>query len=477
MQTKQYPNVIGKNIIKDFSKIIEVISPINNQVVGIIPRVSTKVEIENIFKEAKSTFSWWKDSNYQDRKNKILKFINLVEKKQNELAEIMMWEIAKTKHESLNEIQRSLQYIKETIVEYENIINNPLIIDETKHHVKGKVGKFIYQPLGVVLAISPFNYPFNLLIAKIIPALISGNVVVYKPASQGSIIGSYVGVLLYKSGFNEGQISCLIGKGSEIGDIFIKNENIDMITFTGSTSIGKKITKEKQMIPLVLELGGKDPAIVLHDADLELVSNEIIKGSFGYNGQRCTAIKRVLVDSRIHEKLKKLLDQKIAKLSVGTALEPNDITELISKKSLDYNLTLIDDALNQGATTHQEIKKDGLILHPIILDNVNLDMKIAWEEPFGPILPIIEFKSIDDAIEIANQSEYGLQASIFTSNLKQAHEIALKLESGTININRAPSRGPDIFPFSGVKNSGFGIQGIRDAIFSMNRIKGIIDND
>ncbi len=477
MEARKFDVVVGNKINNDYSKVVEIISPINNKVFGIIPRISTKGEIDEVFNNAKKTFTWWKDSTYSERKKYIDEFIKLVNERQEELAEIIMWEIAKSRKDSLEEVRRTIQYMELTIKEYENIIDNPLTINESVHGVKGKVGKFIYQPLGVVLAVSPFNYPFNLLIAKVMPALLSGNCVVYKPASQGSCLGAYVSQLLYEAGFNKGQVSCLIGKGSEIGDLFIENENIDMVTFTGSTGIGQKIARAKQMIPLVLELGGKDPAIVLEDANLELASNEIIKGAFGYNGQRCTAIKRVLVHKNVHEKLAQLLNEKLTKLTVGSALDDCDITELISSKSVEYNVSLVDEALNKKATTKQEMKREGNILYPMIIDNVSLDMKLAWEEPFGPILPIIEFSNIDEAIEIANQSEYGLQASLFSSDKKLANEIAIKLECGTVNINRSSSRGPDIFPFSGVKNSGFGVQGIRDAIISMNRIKGIIEND
>lgn len=474
---KKVKVIVGSKILDDFENVVEITSPINNEVIAIIPRISSKKEVETIFIEAKKCFLWWKDTTYEMRKNIILNFVRLLLENKEKIVDIIVWEIAKNKTSAIDEFNRSIDYIHQTIDIYEQNIKNPLVLDESIHHVKNKVGKFIYQPLGIVLAISPFNYPLNLLIAKIIPALLLGNVVVYKPATQGSYLGAFISDLLYKSGFNKGQISCVIGKGKEIGSWIIENENVDMITFTGSTSVGKYIAKSKPMIPLVLELGGKDPAIVLEDADLDLAADEIIKGAFSYNGQRCTAIKRVLVHKTIHQKLLKLLNQKLSSLSVGSAIDNCDITELISQSSLKYNLDLINESLADGAINQQKIHVVKNILYPVILDNVSLKSKVAWEEPFGPILPVIEFDSIDTAIDIANKSKFGLQASIFTNDNQVANKIALKLECGTVNINRSSSRGPDIFPFSGIKESGFGIQGIEYALLSMCRIKGIVEND
>lgn len=474
---ENYKVVLGNKIIDHSSNMIQVLSPISNKAFAQVPGIESKEQIDSIFELAQNVFKKYRRTSIEQREKRLLRFCSLLEKNKNELAEILVKEIAKNKNDSLKEIVRSIEYIKETIEEYKKIIDNPLVIDETTHKIKGKIGEFIYQPLGVVLAISPFNYPVNLLISKLAPALISGNVVVYKPATQGSIVGARISELLYESGFNNGEVSCIIGSGSDIGDTLILNKHVKMISFTGSTNVGKHIFDVTSGVKLVLELGGKDPAIILPDANLDLATKEIINGAFNYNGQRCTAIKRVLAHKDIYDELVSKLNESLKTLKVGSAIEDNDITELISQKSLSYNIDLVNDALNNGATSLQKIETNGNILKPIILSQVNLNARIAWEEPFGPILPIIKYNSVDEAIEIANQSEFGLQASIFTADLQQAKQIALEIESGTVNINRSSSRGPDIFPFLGIKGSGFGVQGVRDAIISMNEIKGIIQNN
>lgn len=469
--------VVGKKIIDKSNDTLIVYSPINKQMVGLIPKISSKKQIDLIYKNAKIAFYQYRQTSFLERKKRLLKFCSLLEKNKSQIINFLIWEIAKPRNLAQEELSRSIEYIKQTIIEYKKIISSPMIIDKNIHKIENKIGIFNYKPVGVVLAISPFNYPLNLLISKIIPALISGNVVVYKPATQGSCLGAYVSTLLYESGFANGEISCVIGKGSDIGDALIENSNIDMISFTGSTKIGINIAQKNPLIPVVLELGGKDAAIVLEDANLEDTAKEIVKGALSYNGQRCTAIKRVFVHSKIKGKLIDLINKEVKKLKVGSAKDGDfNITEMIDQKSVKYNLDLIHDAQKNKAKTNQEIKTNGNILFPVVLYDVNLKSRIAWEEQFGPVLPIITFNKIDDAIENCNQSEFGLQTSIFTKNIKKAKEIASLLDVFTVNINKSSSRYPDAFPFGGIKKSGKGIQGIKESILSMNQIKGIIEN-
>lgn len=474
---KKFPVLIGNKLVCNFENALKVYSPINNKVIGIVPKLSSSKEINDVFNDAKQAFLSWKKMNFKFRKKLVLKFVDLLKMNKEELVNTLIWEIAKNKDDSLNEINRTIDYILETINTFEKMIKNPLILDEKDHGIKGKNGYFSLEPLGVVLAISPFNYPINLLIAKIIPALLVGNVVVYKPSTQGSLIGAKISELLYKSGFNKGQVSCIVGKGSEIGDFVTSNLNIDMISFTGSFNIGNKISQQRNRIPIVLEMGGKDAAIVLKDANLKSAAKEIIKGSFSYNGQRCTAIKRVLVEEEVEKDLIKHLEEELSKLTIGSAIHNTNITELISKKAIKYNLDLVYDSIEKGAKTNQKIIVKNNIMFPLILQNVSLDSKIAWEETFAPILPIIKIKNWEEGVVINNKSEYGLQASIFTNNIKLAKIIANKLDVGSININKSSSRGPDIFPFLGIKHSGFGVQGISQTLLSMTRIKGLILNN
>jgi glyceraldehyde-3-phosphate dehydrogenase (NADP+) len=230
------------------------------------------------------------------------------------------------------------------------------------------------------------------------------------------------------------------------------------------------------MKPLLLELGGKDAAIVLDDADLNLTVNSIVSGAFSFSGQRCTAVKRVLPMPGIVDKLIDQVTEETSKLSVGDPAKNNTIGPLISSKQCDYVQGLIDDALNKGATLRCGNKREGNIIWPTVLDHVTTDMKIAWEEPFGPVLPFIRIHSAEEAIQITNKSEYGLQAMIFTENIDLAFNIAQELDVGTVQINGKSERGPDHFPFLGTKSSGMGTQGIKYAIESMSRPKVFVMN-
>lgn len=456
---------------------IEVFSPIDNSLLGTVPSCK-KEEIDMAFECANIAFEYWSLIDHEKRIDFVLAFAEELLDKKELIANLMVNEIAKPKKDCIAEIQRTYDYILQTIDYYRSNILIPMIIGESQHNIKGKIGKFYNVPIGVVLAISPFNYPVNLSLAKIIPSILVGNTVVFKPASQGSLIGLAIGEIFAKLNFPKGVVNIVTGKGSEIGDYIISNKHIKGITFTGGTSVGLNIAKSTYMKNLVLELGGKDPAIVLDDIDCSKVAKQIIAGAFNYSGQRCTAIKRVLVLDKIADELVKNLEIEIKKLTFGNPFDNVDIVPMINSKELDYVKLLIDDALSNGAKLiyGNEIVGHNLLL-PTLIDHISLDSKLAWEEPFGPVLPIIRVNSIKEMIDIANQSQYGLQASIFTNNKEIALNISNLLNTGTVNINAPSSRGPDIFPFIGIKNSGFGVQGIIDAMKSMTRLKGVIENE
>jgi len=226
----------------------------------------------------------------------------------------------------------------------------------------------------------------------------------------------------------------------------------------------------------LLELGGKDAAIVLDDANLDLTVNSIVSGAFSFSGQRCTAVKRVLPMPGIADKLIEKVVEATLKLSIGDPAENKTIGPLIGSKQCDYIQALIDDALDKGADLKCGNKREGNIIWPTILDRVTTEMRLAWEEPFGPVLPFIRVYSAEEAIKISNQSEYGLQGMIFTENIDLAFNIAQELEVGTVQINGKSERGPDHFPFLGTKSSGLGTQGIKYSIEAMSRPKVVVMN-
>ncbi|CAM3134653.1 NADP-dependent glyceraldehyde-3-phosphate dehydrogenase [Streptobacillus felis] len=452
---------------------IDVLSPIDGSLLGSVKKMF-KEDVDNIYVKSRNSFKLWKDLSTAKRAEYMYKASEILEKNKEKIADIMSKEISKPYKDSMIEVERTVGLIKYSAEEGMRIFGEVIEGKNYDDSSKTKVAIVKREPVGVVLAISPFNYPINLAASKIVPALISGNTVVFKPASQGVLSGIELVKCFEEAGLPEGVLQVVTGKGSEIGDYLNTHKEIDFINFTGSTPIGERIGMQAKMKPILLELGGKDAAIVLEDADLDKASKDIVSGAFSYSGQRCTAIKRVLVIDKIADELILKIKEKVSKLRVGNPFDDVEITPLIDEKSAIFVEDLINDAISKGAIALTEIKREKNLIYPLLLDKVTEDMDIAWVEPFGPVLPIIRVKTEEEALEIANKSEYGLQSSIFTNNIDKAFKFANNLEVGTVHINNKTQRGPDNFPFLGIKNSGVGVQGIRHSILSMTKIKTIV---
>ena len=454
---------------------IAIVSPYLKTSIGSVQAL-TQDEVNQCIQSAKAAQPDWSLMSIYDRAHYLHAWADELLKMKEELATIMMKEVGKAYQDAIKEVERTADLIHYTVEEAIHLSGESLNGEHFPSGSRSKLAVIERVPLGVVLAISPFNYPVNLAAAKLAPALITGNTVIFKPATQGSISGTKMIEALAKTNLPAGVLNLVTGKGSVIGDYLIEHDDIALVTFTGGTSTGERIAQKAKMIPLVMELGGKDPAIICEDANLELAAKQIVSGAYSYSGQRCTAIKRVLVHRSVADELVSLIQSEVEKLSVGSPEDNATIMPLIDEQSADFVQGLIDDALEKGATLVLGNKREENLIYPTLLDHVTKEMRIAWEEPFGPVLPIIRVDSQEEAIEIANASEYGLQASVFTQNLDKALTIARKLETGSIQINGRTERGPDHLPFIGIKKSGLGIQGVRRSIESMTREKVIILN-
>ncbi len=345
-------------------------------------------------------------------------------------------------------------------------------------HTKKKIAMTRRQPVGVVLAISPFNYPLFIASAKIAPALAAGNAVVSKPASDDPISLFMLAKILQVAGLPDGAFNVITGSSLEIGDIITSSDKVDMISFTGSSEVGAHISKTAGMKKIHMELGGKSPAIVLEDADLDIAAKECISGALKYSGQRCDAISRILVVESVAGELTKKILEELPKWKLGSPKNADiSIGPIINQKALDKVEGLVNDAIHKGAKVLAGGKKlRGLYFEPTVLDYITKDMRIAWEETFGPVVCIMHVHDYEEAVRIANESQYGLDASIFTNNLNRALDGALRLTDGTVQINAAPMHGVGTFPFGGDKYSGLGREGIRTSIDDMTKIHTIVFN-
>lgn len=468
----RYQNLVNGKW-KSSEQEITIYSPINQEELGTVPAM-TQTEADEAMQAARAALPAWRALSAIERAAYLHKTAAILERDKEKIGTILAKEVAKGIKAAIGEVVRTADLIRYAAEEGLRITGQAMEGGGFEAASKNKLAVVRREPVGIVLAIAPFNYPVNLSASKIAPALIAGNVVMFKPPTQGSISGLLLAKAFEEAGIPAGVFNTITGRGSEIGDYIIEHKEVNFINFTGSTPIGERIGRLAGMRPIMFELGGKDAALVLEDADLEHAAKQIVAGAFSYSGQRCTAIKRVIVLESVADKLATLLQEEVSKLTVGDPFDNADITPVIDNASADFIWGLIEDAQEKEAQALTPIKREGNLLWPVLFDQVTKDMKVAWEEPFGPVLPIIRVASVEEAIAFANESEFGLQSSVFTNDFKKAFEIAEKLEVGTVHINNKTQRGPDNFPFLGVKGSGAGVQGIKYSIEAMTNVKSIV---
>lgn len=447
---------------------ITLAAPATGIELGKIPACS-QAQIDDMMTHAVALWPEWSATTLETRSQLLKRWSAILRRDAEKIAQLMSQEIAKSYADSHKEVIRTADLIDYVADDALRMNGEAYRGDQFPGGSQKKMAFSHFAPLGVVLAISPFNYPVNLAAAKIAPALMMGNSVIFKPATQGAMSGIALVDALVEAGMPENLVQVATGRGSVIGDYIVQHPAVNMISFTGSVGIGKRISQLAGMIPQVHELGGKDAAIILDLEQPERTVSELIAGAFGYSGQRCTAIKRIFVLDHLADELASLLKPAMAKITTGMPETNAMVTPLIDNGSADFVQGLIDDAIAQGAHILFGNERQANFLAPTLLDYVTPKMRIAWEEPFGPVLPIIRVQSINEAIQLNNASEFGLQASIFGSNIEDIFAIVPKLQVGTVNINGRSERGPDHFPFAGIKHSGMGTQGVRRSLESMSR--------
>ena len=345
--------------------------------------------------------------------------------------------------------------------------------DLTHHGKKRRVFTQRSPLLGVITAITPFNHPMNQVAHKVVPSVATNNRMVLKPSEKVPFSAILLADFLYEAGFPPEMLSVITGDPREIADELLTNVHVDLITFTGGVSIGKYIAGKAGYRRIVLELGGNDPIIVMEDADIDEASTLAVQGSYKNSGQRCTAIKRMLVHESVANEFVEQVVEKTRAWSYGDPSDPKlDMGTVIDEPAAQLFEARVNEAVSQGAKLLAGNVRRRALYSPTVLDWVQPEMTVAMQETFGPVSPIIRFKNIDEAIRISNGTAYGLSSAVCTNRLDYITRFVSELEVGTVNVREVPGYRLELTPFGGIKDSGLGYkEGVQEAIKSFTNIK------
>ncbi|HEY5918997.1 MAG TPA: NADP-dependent glyceraldehyde-3-phosphate dehydrogenase [Chryseolinea sp.] len=417
----------------------------------------------------------WPTKSVQARIEHVEKFLAAMRAKRDEVVKLLMWEIGKPLKDSEKEFDRTCDYIVDTIKGYKDLDRNSAKLIEEQ----GFMAQIRRVPLGVSLCMGPYNYPLNETFTTLIPALIMGNTVVFKPAKYGVLLIRPL-IEAFRDSFPPGVINIIYGRGRETVGALMETGKIDVFAFIGTNKGAnelKKLHPKSHRLKAILGLDAKNPAIVLPDADINNAVSECITGSLSFNGQRCTALKILFVHTSIIDAFVNKFNQEVAKLKPGMPWEPGiSLTPLPEPGKVDFLRDLVEDAKQHGAKIVNEHggEYSNSFFYPAVLYPVSDKMKIYAEEQFGPVVPIVPFDDDDEAIEYVVNSNFGQQVSIFGKDSKRVANLmdAFVNQVGRINLNAQSQRGPDTFPFNGRKDSAEGTLSVADAlrVFSIRTI-------
>lgn len=470
-------SLIGDNWVDAISmKVIEVINPATGKLVDTVPSLS-KEEVDECVAYAVKKQKEWEKTSIVERCEILAKFVELVKRDRDSLAKLLSDETGKPIKEAYNEINNIFigvpAYIEKVKHEYGNLVPRG-----TEKGQEKTLQYTIQQPLGVMVAIIPFNFPSDIFINKIPPALLMGNAAILKPASVNPLTLTRYVELLVEAGVPKGVISVVHGSGNVVGSALTKNPNVSIVSLTGSTAAGIDTQKNcaEHLAHTSLELGGNDAFIICADGDIDLAVNETVWGRLYNTGQVCCASKRFLVENSVKDEYIRKMVEKINSLKQGDPSDMStDIGCLISEEAAIEVEAQVNETVNEGATIVCGGRRNGAFYEPTILNNVTRNMKVAKDmEIFGPVISVIGFDTIEEAIEIANQSIYGLSGGIITNDMKKAFKVSEELECGGVVINGASFFRSFEQPFGGWKYSGIGNEGIMSTLKEMSRTKTVI---
>lgn len=456
--------------------ILEVINPSTKQKIAVVPKATSK-DVELAVESALKAFngSEWQNLLPVDRARLMHKISNSILEHKEELAELETLDTGKPLSQANNDVVVAARYFEY----YAGVADK--ILGETIP-IKNDILDFtLREPLGVTAHIVPWNYPLQMTCRSLAAAIATGNTAVIKPAEDTPLTTLKLAEICKGVGLPKGVINVVTGLGHEAGAELSKHPDISHITFTGSVKSGIEVMKSaaENIVPVTLELGGKSPNIVFHDADLEDASNWVIKSITQNAGQTCSAGSRLLVESSIHKEFLQIIKNKMEKLKVGQGIDDLDMGPIISELQLNRIISFMEVARNEsadiiiGGEPVENSNLNGYFFKPTIIDNVQKGSRIAVEEIFGPVLAVIQFSSLEEALEIANETSYGLVTGIWTTDINKAHWLANKVKSGQVFVNNYGAAGGVEMPFGGYKKSGFGREKGLEALKYYTQLKNV----
>ncbi|MFJ2992309.1 phosphonoacetaldehyde dehydrogenase [Pandoraea sp. NPDC087047] len=457
----------GEKVTRE--RIIEVFNPYSGDLVGTVPKASLD-DVRRAFsiaKQYRSTLTRFERANILDKAAALLRA------RTPEAAAIITMESGLCKKDAVYEIGRVADVLGFAAGEALKDDGQAFSCDLTPHGKKRRVVTQREPLLGAISAITPFNHPMNQVAHKVAPSIATNNRMVLKPSEKVPLSAFYLADTLYEAGLPPEMLQVITGDPVEIADEMITNENIDMITFTGGVSIGKYIASKAGYRRIVLELGGNDPLIVMEDADLERASDLAVQGSYKNSGQRCTAVKRMLVHRDIAAQFTELVVEKTRAWKYGDPADgDNDMGTVIDEAAARLFEARVNEAVAQGARLLAGNKRDGALYSPTVIDRVDPKMTVVREETFGPVSPILTFGSIDEAIAMSNGTAFGLSSGVCTNRLDYVTRFTNELQVGTVNVWEVPGYRIELTPFGGIKDSGLGYkEGVQEAMKSFTNTK------
>jgi glyceraldehyde-3-phosphate dehydrogenase [NAD(P)+] len=461
--------------VESFDKTyFELHTPIDGSLLGYIPKAGVE-DVEKAVGVARGEQRKIRDLAAIERIEIFRQAAQVLEERMGDFVTALVHEAGKPRRDAEGEVSATALRLKLTMEEVKKI-SGEYIPGDWSDDTRGKIALVIREPVGVVAAISPFNYPLFIQAAKVIPALLAGNSVVLKPASSTPLSALMFARVLQESGIPNGCLNVITGPGS-IGMKLVEHPHVSLVSFTGSTMAGKEISRAAEVKRLHLELGGKAVAIVLSDADIGLAARKCVEGAFRNAGQRCDAVSLALVEEGVADLFVEKVLEEAGKWTVGDP-RGDDVKmgPLINSSQVERVHRLVVDAVEKGAKLLMGGRFEGNYYQPTVLDYVPNSAEIMWEEIFGPVLPIARVRDVVEALEIASAQRYGLDSCVFTNNFYRMWSVAKRLQVGSVTVNDMPRHGVGYFPFGGVKESGIGREGIGYSIDEMTVLKTIVFN-